>query len=78
MSNIKVFENDNAYFEDNIPKQDDYKMSKELNPFFKDIVMSIERFTSDEQLKDYLTYISFCTSTSLHSKRIYQIKKSKK
>lgn len=57
MSNIKVFENDNAYFEDNIPKQDDYKMSKDLNPFFKDIVMSIEGFTSDEQLKDYLTHI---------------------
>ena len=57
MNNIKVFKNSGDYFKDNIPKQDDYKMSKDINPRFKDIVMSIEGFSSDEQLESHLAYI---------------------
>ena len=57
MNNIKVFKNSGDYFKDNIPKQDDYKMSKDINPLFKDMVMSIEGFSSDEQLESHLAYI---------------------
>lgn len=42
------------FFEQYFPKQDDYKMTKELSPFFKNIVMSMQGFTTEEQLKEHL------------------------
>lgn len=42
------------YFEKYYPKQEDYKMTKDLDPFFKNIVMSIQGFTTEEQLKKHL------------------------
>lgn len=45
---------ESKYFEQYFPKQEDYKMTKELDPFFKNIVMSMQGFTTEEQLEKHL------------------------
>lgn len=41
-------------FEELFEKEDEYKMSIDLDPYFTDVVMSIQGFSTEEQLKEHL------------------------
>ena len=45
---------DPNYFETQIPKQDDYRMTKDLDPSLRETIKTIQGFDSDEQLDKHL------------------------
>lgn len=57
MNNSGEYENNNDYFKDNIDKQEGYKMSDCLTPYCKNVIMSIQGFDNDEQLKEHLSHV---------------------
>ena len=57
MNNSGEYENNNDYFKDNIDKQEGYKMSDCLIPYCKNVIMSIQGFDNDEQLKEHLSHV---------------------